>query len=129
MKNKSLLICCVLLIMALTVYAGKNDKENKKRGANRTTVADLAEEDYDIKYLRFNLNVSDTSVYVSGNVVTTAQVTVTSMSSYVFELDTVMIIDSAQINGVTLPVTHGSLVQAVNLPTALTAGAFFTAQI
>src|SRR5437879_2510041 len=54
--------------------------------AAKTTMADPAEDNYDIKHIKFNLNVTDTSVYVSGDVTTTAQVAVFSMTDYVFEL-------------------------------------------
>ena len=100
-------------------------------------MASPSEGDYDIKYLKFNLNVNDSFVNISGNVATTAQVVTPSMSSYVFELDTLMIIDSAKINGTLLPVVNSlsamgttmCFVRTITLPTALTSGTVFTAQI
>ncbi|NDC43033.1 MAG: hypothetical protein EBZ77_16035, partial [Chitinophagia bacterium] len=74
--------------------------------AAKTTLASLAEDQYDVKYLRFNLNMSDTSVYISGNVSTTAQVVSATMPAYVFELDTTLTIDSAFFNGAPYTVTH-----------------------
>jgi len=131
MKNRSLVICWALLMMAFSSYAERHNRGNKNgMSTGKTTVADPNEENYDIKYLKFNLDVSDTSVYVSGNVSTTAQVTAFSMSSYVFELDTLMVIDSAKINGVTLPVAStGGTIRTMILPAAMAAGTFFTAQV
>ena len=88
-----------------------------------------SEGDYDIKHLKFNIHVTDTSVHISGDVSTTAQVVAATMSSYVFELDTLMVIDSAKVNGTLLPVTHVGFVRTIALPTSLSSGSFFTAQI
>ena len=131
MKIRSLLLCCLLLIMAFSADARRRHKKHHQATGvtNRTTVADPNELNYDVKYLKFNLNVSDTTVCISGNVSTTAQVIVPSMSTYVFELDTLMVIDSAQLNGVTLPVSATSMIRTINLPTPLTSGAMFTAQV
>jgi aminopeptidase N len=101
-----------------------------KHKAARTTLSDPGEENYDMKHLVFYMQVTDTSTYIIGDVSTTAQVLASSMSSYVFELDTCMHIDSASINGVTLPVsTSAGVVRSISLPTALTAGTMFTARV
>ncbi len=102
----------------------------KKGSANKTTIASLAEDNYDVKYLKFDLHMSDTSVYVSGNVTTKAVVTSATMPVYVFELDTTLVIDSAFINGTMLPATAiGGFVRSIALPSALAAGTLFTAQV
>ena len=99
--------------------------------ANKTTIANLAEDNYDVKYLKFDLQMSDTSVYVSGNVTTKAVVTSPTMPAYVFELDTTLVIDSALLNGLVLPVAtiSGGFVRSITLPIALTAGMQFTARV
>ena len=131
MKTRPILICCTLLLLAVNLYAQKhtNSTPTNSHSGNRTTLLDAGEGAYDIKYLKFNLNVTDTSISMSGNVSTTAQVIVPTMSSYVFELDTLMIIDSAKVNGTLLPVTHVGFVRTITLPSSLSSGAFFTAQI
>src|SRR5690606_6080616 len=103
MKIRLLIICGILLSITVNLYAGYNPGKKHRSGA-KTTLSDPAEGDYDIKHLRFDLNVTDTSVFISGNVTTTAQVIVPSMGNYVFELDTLMVIDSAKVNGTLLPV-------------------------
>ncbi len=132
MKIKLLLTCSVLLLLTLNVYAGRYAacRYNKgKEVAEKTTQADPGEDNYDIKYLKFNLHVTDTSLYLWGDVTTTAQVTATSMSNYIFELDTLMVIDSAIVNGTVLPVTNAGFVRTITLPASLPNNSFFTAQI
>ena len=130
--------CCVaLLTLMVNFCAAAKDNHKNNRSGSKTTLATTSEDNYDIKHINFNLKVTDTSVYVIGDVTTTAQVVVPSMGAYVFELDTLMVIDSAKINGVVLPVTNSLVmmgttpcfVRTITLPTALTSGAIFTAQI
>lgn len=131
MNTRPIFIFCFALLLTLHSYAAKFcSKSGKNAGsAARTTVADPGENDYDVKYLKFNLHLTDTSTYVSGDVSTTAVVTTTSLTKYVFELDPTMNIDSAKVNGAVLPVVTGGFVRSVFLPTPLSSGTFFTAQI
>jgi aminopeptidase N len=126
MQIKPILICCLMLAISFIADAGYS-KHHKK--AARTTLADPGEGNYDIKHLKFDLHVTDTSVYLSGNVTTTAQVIAASLSNYIFELDTLMVIDSAKINGTILPVTNVGFVRTINIPTALAHNDMFSAQI
>ena len=100
-----------------------------QRAAAKSTLADAAEGDYDVKYLKFNLNLTDTSLFIQGDVSTTALVIAASMGSYVFELGNLLTIDSAKINGAVLPVTTSGFVRTIALPVALSSGSTFTAQI
>ena len=101
-----------------------------KHSAERTTLSDLHEGDYDIKYLKFNLHLTDTSTYIIGDVSTTAQVVASSMTNYIFELDTTMHIDSAKVNNVLVTVTVGSgHIRTIVLGSALSSGSMFTARI
>ncbi|MFI5195544.1 MAG: M1 family aminopeptidase [Chitinophagales bacterium] len=129
MKTKQILICCLMLTLAANLYAGSNNKDKKHHSGAKTTLADPGEGDYDIKHLKFDLHVTDTSVYVWGNVTTTAQVIASSMSNYIFELDTLMIIDSAKVNGALQTVTHVGFIRTITLPSALPNGSMFSAQI
>src|SRR5580692_5813434 len=128
MKNKSVIVVLVLILFAGNSFAGRFNFENHRNSA-KVTELDPGEENYDMKYLRFNLHVTDTSVYLWGDVSTTAQVVAPSMSAYLFELDTLMVIDSAKVNGSLLPVTTVGFLRTITLPAALSTGAFFTAQI
>lgn len=135
--NKRYLFSLTFLFLSLyhiNSYGLNKDlyRHHKKLAGSgeRTSLADPVEGNYDVKYLNFKLNLSDTSLFVRGDVATTAQVTAFSMSSYVFELDTLMSIDSAKVNGVLLPVfSSGASVRTIILPLALVSGAIFTAEI
>ena len=128
MRSISVLFCCLFLAFSGNSYAGHGSRKNHISGG-RTTLLDPGEGNYDIKYLKFNLHVADTSLTISGNVSTTAQVIIPSMSSYLFELDTLMIIDSAKINGARLTVVTAGSLRTIALPTALPNNTMFTAQI
>ena len=101
----------------------------KSRLAARTTVADIGEDNYDVKYVKFDLTMSNASTAIRGNVATTAVAIASSLASYVFELSPLLTIDSVLIGGVSLPVASAGVVRTVALPTALPAGTSFTAQV
>ena len=101
----------------------------KKMHGFRTTIADPAEENYDVKYLKFNINLTNTSTTISGDVTTKALTVVPSFSAYVFELDSVMTIDSVLINGVLSPFVTTGYTRIVSLATPLPLSALFTAQV
>ena len=130
--TRKLLFCCAFLVAVSTrllAYPRFPGQKHKHPAADKTTTASPAENDYDINYLKFNISVSDTSVYVAGDVSTTARVVAATMSNYVFELDTTLNIDSAKINGTLLPATNAGAIRTIALPAALAAGSVFTAQI
>ena len=122
--------CFILIGLVTQLYGGASFcSKQKTNSVAKTTLASIAEDNYDIKYLRFNLNLSDTTVYVAGDVSTTAQVVAATMSSYVFELDTTLNIDSAFINGYPVSVATTGSLRTIALTTALTSGTMFTARI
>ena len=101
--------------------------ENKR--AAKTTVADPAEDKYDIKHVKFDLSVTNTSTHLEGSVSTTAMVTGTSFNTYVFELIPAFTIDSVRVAGVSLPFTTAGVVRTVTLPATLPVGSMFTAEV
>ena len=130
--NLRVLFITILIMLAVKAVAGAGHCSHARLGAGpaaRTTTADPGEDFYDIKHLGFNLYLSDTSVYVKGDVSTTAMVVAPAMSSYIFELDTAMVIDSAKLNGALYPVTNTGGIRAIALTTALSAGSMFTAHV
>lgn len=131
-------ITVVLMMCAgKATYAHKQDASSacaERRVANggaaaKTTVAAIEENDYDVKHLKFNLALTNTSTYVSGDVTTTAQVTVTTMPVYAFELDGAITIDSFKLNGALMPVTSSGAVRKVTLSSAIAQNTVFTAQV
>ncbi len=97
--------------------------------AAKPTVADAGEDNYDVKYVKFDLTANNTSTDIAGNVTTRAVVTAATMATYVFELNPLLTIDSVLFNGVNRSVAGSGVVRTVVLPTALSAGAAFTAQV
>lgn len=137
MKSTLTLFCASIMLLSgfysASAHGGGSACMERKKGrkiaAKPTALGDLAEDNYDVKHWRFNLNMSDTSIYVEGDVATTAQVVAASLSDYVFELASSFTIDSAKVNGAMLPVTGSGDVRHIILPTALSMGDMFTAQI
>src|SRR4029079_16828752 len=97
--------------------------------AAKTTVADPGEDNYDMKYVKLDLQATNDTALIKGDVTTIAQVSTSSLSTYVFELGAPMTIDSVMIDGVTMPVTTTGDVRTVTLPTPLSAGTLFTAEV
>lgn len=95
----------------------------------KTTVADPAEDNYDIRYVKLNLNMTNASTVLSGDATTSALVVSSSLPVYVFELDSAYTIDSVLINGLSQPVTSAASLRSVSVATALPAGSMFTAQV
>src|SRR5215218_6779723 len=63
----------------------------------KSTVASIAEDNYDIKYVKLDLKLTNLSSYIDGNVTTRAQVIKDPMSQYVFELYNTLKIDSVKV--------------------------------
>jgi aminopeptidase N len=99
------------------------------RNTARTTIADPSEDNYDIKYLKFNLHMSNDTIALGGDVTTRAVVVASSFPAYVFELDSSLTIDSVLINGVNCPLSTAAVVRTVTLPTPLHSGDLFTAHV
>lgn len=95
----------------------------------KTTVADPAEDSYDVTYVRLNIKANNLSVGLAGDVITQAKVVAGSMPSYVFELNNQYIIDSVLVNGQNFPVTHNGDVHTATLANPLLQNAAFTAQV
>lgn len=102
---------------------------NKKKALAKTTVATPEENDYDVTGLHFDINLSNTSVNVSGNVTISARTTIPMFSLYAFELDALLTIDSVLVNGTQYAVQSTGAVRKVQLPFTLPSGTDFTAQV
>jgi aminopeptidase N len=101
----------------------------KSKFAAKTTVADPAEDQYDVKYVKLDLAMTNTSTAISGSVTTKAVTTAATMAAYVFELIPALVIDSVLIDGTLQPVTGTGVVRTVVFPSPITAGTPFTAQV
>ncbi len=95
----------------------------------KVTVADPAEDDYDVKHVFMKLSMNNLNTAMTGNVTTKATVVASSMNAYVFELNAAVIIDSVFVNGQLLPASGTGVVRTVSLPNAFTQNTAFTSRI
>jgi aminopeptidase N len=138
---KKLLTLFTLLLLGSNTYAQDNVMKNgcadrrlndthKPNISAKSTNAIPEEDYYDIKHVAFDLKLSDISIFVQGNVKTTAKVVVPSMSLYAFELDSMLVIDSIIYNGTTqIPFTSLGFVRKATLPAAISNGTTFTIRV
>lgn len=137
MNKKALLMCLLFLTPNLSVFAQRIDgssicSEQKLKtpitGAKTTAVIPEVEY-YDITRVKFDIALTNTTTYVQGVVTTNADVVATSMSVYTFELNNSLTIDSVKINGVLSAVTTTGNVRKVTMPTSLSNGMSFDAEV
>lgn len=122
----SALLCAVAIVAnALTPC----DKHKGNLAFAKTTVADLAEDYYDVQHVKMDLQMVPNNTSNSGTVTTTAKVIVPQMDRYVFELIDLYTIDSVIINGTSLPVISTGDVHTVMLPVALPQNSVFTVSV
>lgn len=136
MKNSLLTIAILSLGMGNSLYAQQNEASetcSKQRVRNmalaKTTVADPAEDAYDMKYVKIDVSLNNTSTDIAGNVTTRAKVLSASLPAYVFELNANLDIDSVRVNGQTLSWTTSGSKRTVTLPSPLLQNANFIARV
>lgn len=109
-------------------YKGVRCVSAKNKLAAKVTVVDAAEENYDVKYVKLNVSLSNASTAISGDAITKAR-TLTTMPAYVFELVAPLVIDSVLIDGVLRPFTTAGDAHTVTFASPMAAGTLFTAQV
>ncbi|MEZ5018038.1 MAG: M1 family aminopeptidase [Flavipsychrobacter sp.] len=124
-----LLMMIAISTHAQESYLGCTHKYKEVRSGQKTTVADLDEDKYDIKHLFFKLELGNTSTSIKGDVTTTATTVVAGFNVYAFELDAQLTIDSVKFNGQKVTVTTNGAVRKVNLATPLSNNTSFTVQV
>ncbi len=102
---------------------------NSHETGQKTTVDDVREDNYDMKYVKLNISMTNVATTISGDVITVAQVVSDTFSEYVFEIMQPLSVDSVLINGRSQSYDTAADVCTVMLDTALVNGDMFTAQI
>lgn len=74
---------------------------------------------YDLHYHKLNLNMSNSSTYISGSVVFKAKVIAAQMDKFEFDLHSSLDIDSIRFNGILVNATDNGGLRSVNLPMSL----------
>lgn len=133
MKNiLLLLLICSLITPKLSAHnfcAEQRQKNTHILNAAKTALASPLLDDYDVKYVILDLQINPLNTFIQGNALTTAM-TQRSMSTYAFELNDSLTIDSAKFNGIPVATSHiASNVQGISLGTPLSAGNLFSVQI
>lgn len=85
--------------------------------------------DYDVKHYFLDIEVSDNSTYVEGDVTYTAEVTAAELDTFAFELLDEMMVDDVLINGISHSVIRNNDEGFVPLSDAIDQGELFTAKI
>ncbi len=124
------LLLVISLLQFLTAANAQEKEENtfhcassKKWSAQqKITVADTAEDNYDMKFVHLDLNVTSINDSIYGNALIASKVVSDSLKKYVFELSTYYTIDSCKINGQLLTATDTGIIRTIVLPTALMQG-------
>lgn len=132
MLNRYLYFICMLVLLCKPAasyaipYQYCSDVKKAANVVAKTTVADSGENQYDVKYVKLDLNLNNTSISLAGNATTKAQVVAATMNTYTFELDSSLTIDSLLFNGQMLPVTTSGPVRKAALTTSLHTADMFT---
>ena len=134
MKKLIGVLSVLLITSCATSYGQESPTRNHcswkaNKHSQRTTVADPAEDNYDVKYLKFNLSMTNASTTLSGDVTTVAKVVSSTLPAYVFELDPAYTIDSVLINGTVHTFTSSGVVRNVAISPSLPMGSMFTTQV
>lgn len=79
-------------------YCNISNSLNKK---NRSRQLDQLLNKYDVKFYFLDINVSDTTTYISGNTLINASVTNQSLDTFAIEINSSLTIDSIVFNGIT----------------------------
>lgn len=132
--NLKVTFSLILLLAAFTGHAhngGACSHMYKKRTtANKATTATPEENYYDVKHVKLDLGLTNTSTAISGDATTTAQVNVTGFNVYAFELNNQITIDSLFFNGAkTTTYSRNGSVVTVNLPAVLPVNSLFSARV
>lgn len=92
-------------------------------------IADIREENYNVLYVKLDLNLSNQSTALSGLAITKARALTPNLSEYVFELIPECTIDSVRINNLTVPVTTSGVVRTAQLTLPIAQGQVFEARV
>lgn len=95
----------------------------------RPMVADIKENDYDVRYVKLDIALDTSSTKISGSATTKAVSLKQNLSEYVFELIPENTVDSVKINGILSPVSGSGVVRTVAFPATVALNQLFTVQV
>ncbi len=121
------LLFCYAAASAQSLHAETCLKQ-RLGSAAKVTVADPAEDLYDVKYVLLDIALSNRSTEISGSVTTTA-LSLSAISNYTFELTDVLMIDSVKLNGLSADFLREGMVVRALFPAGIPVNTLFTAQV
>jgi aminopeptidase N len=86
-------------------------------------------DNYDVKFYKIDLSVTNTSKYIIGSGTMMGRVVNNDMSTLVIDLNNSITIDSVVVNGTTLSYSHSNDEILINLPTSIVVGDYFTSVV
>lgn len=95
----------------------------------KTTATPAGEYKYDVKHVHLDIALNNLSVAIAGKAITTARVVEDNFSQYVFELNSLIDIDSIIIDGQKVSFTRDGDIVNSSMPAQLQTGAFFNASV
>jgi aminopeptidase N len=125
----------LLSLCLLPAFSGQAhhycSKQRINQAARKGTVLSPAENEYDVQYVKLDINLDNTNTNVSGNATTLARVTAPGgITEYVFELNNNMTIDSVLVDGVLSPTVNPvSYLRVTTLPDTIDENTLFTVQV
>lgn len=126
---RALVVFAIVGAFCNHTYATNCGGNKSKYAMAKTTVASPEENDYDVERVDLKLTLQNTNTQVQGMVTTYATSLISSFSTYAFELNQVLVIDSVVLNGQNLPVTTTGSLRKVTLPVALAIYSRFKAEV
>lgn len=85
--------------------------------------------DYDVKFYYLDIEVDNTSIYITGEVTIMAEVTSEELETFALEFLSVMTVDEVNYNGNTLTFDHSNDELFIDLPETLTQGNLLTVNV
>jgi len=98
MNRYCLKLLSLLLLFTINCLPAHAQRKERLVAAKATLLSPL-EQQYDLHYTRLDVAMNNTSTAVSGMALLKARVTVASLAEFAFELDSLLTIDSLQIEG------------------------------
>lgn len=102
-------------------------KQELVQSAYREHIAELDE--YDVKFYKLDVEVTDTSTFIKGNTLISAVSQVSGLNQFVIELISDLTVDSVLINDEKQSFDHSGDLITVSLASSVSLGEYFTAQI
>ena len=132
MKNISIILLLLCISYSLHSQRTYNCEANKVSYSEKHIISkpiNNLENNYDVKFYKIDLNVSNTSTFISGSVTINAVVQNNILDTIVFELINSLTVDSLFVNGINYNFIHNDDEIIIKLQSPLFIGLLFSTKI